>query len=326
MKKLISIITPVYNEEENVKIYYDQMCVVLRTLEDRFDFEFVITDNCSTDNTFALFSEIALIDPRVRVFRFSRNFGYQKSIWTGYSMARGAAAVEFDCDLQDPPALLPLLLAQWEAGNQIVYGIRKKRQEGPVVTGLRRIFYRLINSISEHSLPTDAGDFMLIDRLILDQLRNLDDHNLYLRGTIFSYGYRQAGIPYERAARLHGTSKFPLRRMVGLAMDGIVSQSTLPLRVASVVGVVAALMTAFLCLIYLLAYVLGLYDAPAGFTTTTVLILFSISLNAIFLGVIGEYLARIYVQLKRRPMTIIQDRVESDRPSGVPSDSVSSAR
>jgi dolichol-phosphate mannosyltransferase len=290
------------------------MCEALEPLNDQYNFEFVITDNCSTDNTFSLLQELAASDRRVRVFRFSRNFGYQKSIWTGYSKARGDAAIEFDCDLQDPPELLRVFLKHWEEGNHIVYGIRKKRKEGVIVTWARQLYYRLINRISENYLPLDAGDFMLIDRVILDCLQELNDQNLYLRGTIFSYGYQQKGVPYERHARLHGISKFPIRKMFGLAIDGIISQSVLPLRVASYVGLLVAVIMTVLSGGYMFARFFGGFSSVPGFTTTTVLILLSISLNAIFLGVIGEYLSRIYVQIKHRPMTIIQNSIESDSP------------
>jgi dolichol-phosphate mannosyltransferase len=303
-KKLVSIVTPVYNEEENAELYYQRMRGVIDTLSDRYDFEFVITDNCSTDSTFSIFKRLAESDHRIRVFRFSRNFGYQKSIWTGYSLAKGDAAIEFDCDLQDPPELLSLFLEKWEEGSKITYGIRRKRQEGYVITLLRKVFYRLINAISDQYLPPDAGDFMLIDRKIIDHLATIQDQNLYLRG------YEQVGIPYKRDAREHGVSKFPMRKMIGLAMDGIISQSTLPLKIASYTGFLVAittlLMSAFF-IIYKLAY--GA-DFPRGFTTTAILILFSVSLNAIFLGIIGEYISRIYLQLKRRPLTIIEDSVD----------------
>lgn len=308
-KKLISIVTPVYNEEDNIDFYYTRIKAAIAPLQDHYDFEIVLTDNASIDNTFALIRALAEKDPSIRAFRFSRNFGYQKSILTGLTQARGDAAIEFDCDLQDPPELLPVFLEAWEKGTHIVYGVRRKRQEGLIVTFLRRCFYRLINQISEYTLPPDAGDFMLLDRCVLEELRHVDDQKPYLRGIIFSLGFSQLGIPYDRNARQFGISKFPLKKMIGLALDGIISQSDLPLRLASYTGLGIALTTVLLSGCYLLMYVFAGASLPPGFTTTVLLILFSISLNAIFLGIIGEYVARIYRQVRRQPLTIIQETI-----------------
>jgi polyisoprenyl-phosphate glycosyltransferase len=306
-KKLISIVTPMYNESDNIDRYFTTMNAVLETLSDRYDFEYVITDNRSEDDTFAKIREHAKNDPRIHAYRFSRNYGYQRSILTGYCQARGSAAIEFDADLQDPPELLPMFLEQWEAGNQIVYGIRKSRQEGAIVGAMRRIFYRVINSLSEVPLPLDAGDFMLIDRCILDKLKDIRELNLYIRGIVFSMGFEKTGVPYDRRARVAGKSKFPFRKMLSLATDGIISQSVKPLRIASYCGVVVALLTMCLSIMYLVLYLLNSVALPPGFTTTILLLLLSFSFNAIFLGIIGEYIGRVYIQIKQRPITIIDE-------------------
>jgi len=311
-KKLISIVTPVYNEEENILLYYGELAKALKPLEDRYDFEIVLTDNGSTDKTFELIKKLAENDSRIRAFRFSRNFGYQRSIYTGFCQARGDAAIDFDCDLQDPPSLLPRFIQEWEKGARIVYGVREKRQEGKAITFMRRFFYRLINAISDEPLPYDAGDFMLLDREILKHLIAVKDQNPYLRGTIFGFGFKQVGIPYERDARRFGTSKFPFIKMLHLAIDGIVSQSSAPLRLASYTGIAVAALTLILSAGYIGAKLLWGVAIPSGFTTTTILILFSISMNGLFLGIIGEYLARIYSQVRQRPITIIEERIDRD--------------
>ncbi|MBM5782192.1 MAG: glycosyltransferase family 2 protein [Pelagibacterales bacterium] len=305
-KKLISIVTPVYNEEEGIKSYYTQITKQIDKLSDKYDFEIIVTDNCSTDDTYKILEELAKNDKRLRIFKFSKNFGYQKSIWTGYSKAKGDVAIEFDCDLQDPPELLPQFLEKWELGYKIVYGIRRSRKEGKFITFLRKLFYRIINKISENDLPVDAGDFILIDRKILDHLVEVDDCDMYLRGIIFSFGYSRIGIEYNRKQRLKGESKFPFKNLLQLALDAVVSQSILPLRIASYLGLVIAFFTILLSLFYVMAKIFFNIYMPAGFTTITVLILFSTSVNAIFLGIIGEYLARIYIQSKKRPITIIE--------------------
>ena len=311
MKKLVSIITPVFNEESGLAAYHERLSKTLDEVEKHYDVEIVITDNCSTDRTFELLTELAEKDKRIRVFRFSRNYGYQKSIFTGYSKARGDCVLELDCDLQDPPELLPEFLKHWEEGYQIVYGTRVKRQESFLITLCRRIFYRLLSTVSENDLPLDAGDFMLLDRKVVDNLISIRDHNIYLRGEIFSFGFKRIGVSYAREERVSGSSKFPINKLVSLAVDGFVSQSTLPLRLASYFGWTLALGSIVLTLIYLGLKLFGLVSVP-GFTTTTVLILLSVSINAVFLGIIGEYLARLYKNTSSKPFVIIDASI--DRP------------
>lgn len=309
--KLISIIVPVYNEEANIEKFYGELLSVTNSLH-KYNFEFVFMDNCSQDSSFNILENISRQDSRIRVFSFSRNFGYQKSILTGYIKAVGDAAIEFDCDGQDPPQLLGQFIEEWEKGSQIVYGIRIKRQEGFIITKLRKIFYRLINKISEQNLPYDAGDFMLIDRVVLDQLKTIKDQNPYLRGFIFGLGFKQQGIAYSRRARERGESKFPFFRMLDLAIDGIISQSVLPLRLASYIGITASLLSIFLTIIYVTMKVYFSENLPEGFTTAVVLQLFSIGLNSMFLGILGEYIARIYMQSRNMPLTIIAKKIDRE--------------
>jgi len=214
---LISIVTPVCNEEENVEDLYNAVKKTMEPLSDRYTFELIYTDNHSSDRTFEKLADIAEHDKRVRVMRFSRNFGYQRSIATGYAAARGACAVQLDGDLQDPPSLIPSFIEHWEKGAKVVYGIRKSRQEGRLVTFFRRLFYRLINLLSEEQQPIDSGDFRLIDQQIIKELGKLSDSDPYLRGQIAAMGFKQLGIPYERAKREHGISKYPFKKMISLA-------------------------------------------------------------------------------------------------------------
>jgi dolichol-phosphate mannosyltransferase len=304
-KKLISVVIPVFNEEENIVHCYNSLCKIINEIP-QYDFEFIFTDNHSTDRSFNLLLELASKDPRIRAFRFSRNFGYQRSIYTGYMKVQGDAAIAFDCDLQDPPELLPQFIAAWEQGNKVVYGIRRTRREGKIINITRKIFYRVINSLSEDYLPSDAGDFRLLDRCVLEQLRKIDDYQPYLRGIIASIGFQQLGISYDRQERKYGKSKFPLRAMFSLAIDGIISQSVFPLRIATYIGLSVSLFTFIGIVAYLIAHFFQNAVWPAGFTTVTVLILFSLSLNALFLGIIGEYIGRIYHQVKKRPFIIIE--------------------
>lgn len=303
--RLVSILIPAFNEEENVNRAYETVRKVFDGLPG-YEFEIVFTDNHSTDKTFALLKEIAAKDARVRVIRFARNYGYQRSVLVAYKAARGDCSVQIDCDLQDPPELIPELLKKWEAGHQVVYGVRRSLPDGPVTAFMRKAFYRLMRSLSEDDLPIDAGEFRLVDRVILDQLRGVDDTSPYVRGLISSMGFSQVGVEYDRQARLAGESKFPLRALIGLAVDGVLNHSLIPLRIASMVSLIVATLTFFVIFIYLMGRLLFGQEWPAGFATTTVLLLMSIMLNAMFLGIIGEYLGRIYMQSKRRPVPIVE--------------------
>lgn len=306
-KKLVSLIIPVYNEEENINYCYEGLNLALQPLNATYDFEFIFTDNHSTDTTFEKLKKLAYKDPRVRAFRLSRNFGYQKSILTGYRLARGDAAIQVDCDLQDPPQLIPDLLKKWTDGYKVVYGVRTDRKENFVLKRVRKLFYRIIDLLSDTRLPHDAGDFRLVDRVILDELKHLKDADPYLRGTIAELGFGQIGIPYQREARRFGASKFPFSALIRLAIDGITNHSIVPLRLATYTGLAISIITLLGMLGYIAARFVFGKEWPSGFATTTALLLISLSLNSLFLGIIGEYLGRIYLQVKKRPETIIEE-------------------
>lgn len=307
---LISIVLPAYNEEPNIRPLFERLDPILAQLADRFRFEFVVTDNHSTDRTYALLKEVATRDPRVRVFRLSRNFGFQRSILTGYMQCRGDAAIQLDVDLQDPPELIPVFLDHWQTGADVVYGVRIERSEGRVITFARRLFYRLIDLLSEDKLPVDAGDFRLISRRVIDIVCAYRDANPYLRGTIATLGFQQVGVSYARDARKFGESKFPFSKLLSLALDGILNHSTVPLRFATYFGLVTSVLTVVLMLCYAFVRVVLRAEWPAGFTTLAALILLSISINAMLLGIIGEYLGRMYRQVREGPVSIIESVID----------------
>ncbi|MDR3736622.1 MAG: glycosyltransferase family 2 protein [Acidobacteriaceae bacterium] len=310
---LVSIIVPVLNEEANIQPFYTAVTACIAPLAGQFRFEFVFTDNHSTDRTFALLSDLAVNDPRIRVYRFSRNFGYQRSIMTGYAQARGAAAIQLDCDLQDPPELIATFLQHWQAGADVVYGVRVKRKESWGINIARSAFYRLIDRLSEDPIPVDAGDFRLVSRRIIEVLRTFDDAQPYLRGTIAGLGFTQVGIEYSRAARARGESKFPFSKLMSLAIDGILNHSTMPLRISTYFGLAASVLTLCGLFGYLLAKIIFHSQWPAGFATLAALILASISINAMLLGIIGEYLGRMYRQMRTRPLTILEAVIDPAR-------------
>ena len=308
-KKMISVIIPVYNEDENIKLAYDALTLVMLDIQDKYDYELLFTDNHSTDNTFEIIRDLSQTDNRIRALKFSRNFGYQRSILTGYIHAKGDMAVQIDCDMQDPPEIIKKFLKHWEMGYDVVYGVRRSRRENWLINSLRKIFYRLIDFLSEEYLPKDAGDFRLIDRKVLNVLKEIRDQQPYLRGAIAAIGFKQIGIPYDRNARTKGKSKFSMGNMFSLAIDGILNHSVIPLRIATFVGLFISIITFILALIYLVGKLIYGPSWSAGFATTTILILLSISLNTLFLGVIGEYLGRMYKQVKKRPLTIIEKKI-----------------
>ena len=305
-KPLISIVVPVYNEEDTIPLFYPAVRQVIDPLSAEYDFEFIFTDNHSLDGTPRLLADLAQTDPRVRAFRFSRNFGYQRSILTAYLKSEGDAAIQLDCDLQDPPELIPAFLEQWRLGSDVVYGVRKSRLEGRRWSYARKLFYWLVDFLSEDPIPRDAGDFRLISRRVIEELRRINEPSPYLRGTIATLGFRQTGIDYARQARNVGQSKFSFYDNIKLALDGIVNQSVVPLRVSTYIGIGISCITLVGVFGYILAKLTFGSSWPAGFTTITVLILASLSINAMLLGIIGEYLGRMYLQMKNRSLTIIE--------------------
>jgi polyisoprenyl-phosphate glycosyltransferase len=307
--KLVSVLVPAFNEEANVERCYEAIVSVFAELSG-YECEIVFTDNHSTDRTFELLRAIAQQDARVRVIRFSRNIGYQRSLLAAYKAARGDCSVQIDCDLQDPPSLIPHMLGLWREGHQVVYGVRRSLPDRWHVALMRRGFYWFVNALSEDDLPPNAGEFRLVDRRILDELSDIDDTSPYLRGLISAMGFAQVGFPYDRHDRVAGTSKFPFRAMLMLGVDAVLNHSLLPLRLASWTSLLVGSLTSLLLFGYIVgALVLG-SGWPRGFATTTILLLLAITLNAMFMGILGEYVGRIFMQSKRRPSTIVEEIVE----------------
>jgi len=313
--ELISVIIPVFNEEENVERAYDAVSAELAKLG--HPFEIIYTDNHSTDGTFVKLAALAAKDSRVRVLRFARNFGFHRSILAGYRCARGAAAIQIDCDLEDPPSAFGEFIRLWKAGHDVVVGIRSQRAEGRLMVLMRRAYYRILGNISDIPHTVDAGDFRLVDRTILDQLRVIDDAQPYVRGLISELARNETGVSLVRNKRLYGKSKFRLIQLSRLAMNGVFTYSTVPLRLATYFGILVACAASVLTGFYILAHFISGSSWPAGFATTTVLILFGVSLNALFLGIIGEYIGRIYTQVRKRPSVIVEKSINIDDESAI---------
>jgi len=314
IKKLISIITPVYNEEDSIDKYYQRLIKTINKLSNIYDFEIIFTDNCSTDKTFDKLKNLSTKDSRIKAFKFSKNFGYQKSIWFGYFQSKGDVTLELDVDLQDPPEMLEEMLKYWNKGFKIVYGIRKDRKEGYIIKSLRKIFYRIVRKISYYDIPNDAGDFMLVDKDIVNHLKKIKLSDPYLRGTIFGFGYSKIGIEYKRDAREVGISKFPSLNLIKLAIDGLVNTSVFPLRLASIVGIVSAIVSIILFFIFIIDKIFLSSELPKGTTSILLLLLTSIAINSILIGILGEYIGKIYRQLSCSDIVpIVEEKITNDK-------------
>jgi len=302
---LVSIAIPVFNEALNLPALYQRLSQVAESMKDRCRIEFFFSDNSSSDQTWEIISQFAKSDPRVRGIRFSKNVGFQRSILANYLHTQGDAVMQIDADLQDPPEMLEAFFALWQQGYDVVYGIRKKRKEGVWINQFRRLGYWMINAISEHDIPRDVGDFRLVDRKVIHAMSRMKTPNPYLRGIIAGLGFRQTGIEYERDSRVAGESKFGLFRLIRLGLTAVLNHSSVPLRMASALGcmmiAVSIIGTIYFVILKLLAP-----DLPRGVASIHVLVLFGIGLQSLLLGIIGEYILRIYLILRAEPIAIVE--------------------
>jgi len=307
-KPLISIAIPVLNEEDNIKPLYQRLVALGKKMKERCDLEFMFSDNHSDDNTWEILTELSRKDSRVRAIRFSKNYGFQRSILANYMHTRGDAVMQIDADLQDPPELLEEFFARWTEGYQVVYGIRKKRPENIFLHMFRKFGYWAIDRISEHPIPRDVGDFRLVDRKVIKSLCQMKTPHPYLRGMIAGLGFNQTGIIYDRNARVAGESKFNVSRLVKLGLTAVFNHSTVPLRVASFLGI-AILATSLIAALYYLILKLTHPELPQGLASIHILVLFGIGINAFLLGVIGEYILRIYFVMRAEPVAVIEKSI-----------------
>ncbi|MGH8156500.1 MAG: glycosyltransferase family 2 protein [Rhodanobacter sp.] len=308
---LISITIPVLNEAQNLDALHGRLMTLGGRMADRCELEFVFTDNHSSDTTWEKLTELALHDPRVRAVRFSKNFGFQRSILANYMHTRGDAVLQLDADLQDPPELLEQFFALWKHGFHVIYGVRRSRPESFLLKKFRRLGYWVIDKISEHPVPREAGDFRLLDRKVITTLTQFRSSEPYLRGIIASMGFNQCGIPYDRAARHAGSSKFGLGQLVRLGLTGVFNHSVVPLRLASVAGLLI-LGVSILGTIYYVFLKLFHPELPRGLASVHILILFGIGFQSLLLGILGEYLLRIYKILRHEPVAIIEESLNFD--------------
>jgi dolichol-phosphate mannosyltransferase len=314
---VISVVAPAFNEAANLPLFCQRTTAVLDALGDPW--EIILVDDGSADDTRGVIRSLHQQDARIKGLSFSKNFSHQIAITAGLDYARGDAVVIIDSDLQDPPEVIPELIARWREGCQVVYAQREVREgETWFKKVTAAIFYRLIRKMSSVDIPVDTGDFRLLDRRAADAMRGLREHHRFMRGLAVWIGFKSAAVRYHRAARHAGETKYPLRRMVKLAIDAITNFSYLPLQLASYFGfAVAGISLIAILAVIILRLFVG--RELTGQATTLVSVLFIGGIQLICLGVIGEYLGRIYDEVKQRPLYIVDDLIGLEPPAIPPS-------
>ena len=306
MKK-VSVIVPMYYEEEVAEECYKRLKKVLEGLSEKYLYEIIFINDGSKDKTLNILENIAQDNKNVKVISFSRNFGHQCAVTAGLKYITGDAIVIIDADLQDPPELIPEMLKLWEDGNEVIYGKRKSREgESKFKLLTASMFYKTLNALSDVEIPKDTGDFRLVDRKVVEVINSLPEHNKFLRGLFSWVGFKQIPFEYERKERVAGKTKYPLSKMLKLAQDGIFSFSTKPLRIVGTMGIISILISIIILIYSILSYIFNWNDLASGWTSMMVTMTFLGGMILMSLWMIGEYVGRIYDETKRRPEYIIE--------------------
>lgn len=301
----VSLVVPVFNERESIDAFYDRATRALAAIEG-MAYEIVFVDDGSTDGSFQRLADFARQNASIRVVKLSRNFGHQIAISAGIDVARGDCVVVIDADLQDPPEVVADMVARWRQGVDVVYGVRSDRAgETPLKLATARLFYQVLGRLTNIHIPANVGDFRLMSRRVVDHLRHLREKDRFVRGLVSWVGFPQASITYKREPRFSGETKYPLRKMLRFAFDGITSFSTLPLKFASWIGYLSAILAVIYLASVFVQKLLG-YTVD-GWATIMVAVLFLGSVQLICLGILGEYLGRVFNEVKPRPMYIVED-------------------
>jgi len=310
-RTLISIVTPTYNESLNVEECYR---AVKRVFEEQLpdcDYEHIFADNASPDGTAAILRRIAEQDPRVKVVVNARNFGPFRSNFNALRHAKGdAVLVQLAADLQDPPELIPQFVAKWREGFEVVYGIRAKRQESLTLRSIRKVYYRLVARLADIQIPVDAGEFQLVDKRVIEELLAIDDYYPYIRGMIADLGFRSTGIPFEWKRRMRGISSNNLYRLIDQGLNGFVSFTNIPLRIATFCGFGISVLTLLYAFVQLVLNVIFFrrFSAP-GIATLIVALFFFAGVQMFFIGILGEYINAIHSQVRRKGRVVERETI-----------------
>lgn len=315
MRKTISLVTPCFNEEDGIKECYQAIKDVFDRELPGYDREHIFCDNASTDRTVEILKALSAQDPSVKIIVNSRNFGILRNTYNGVLHASGDAIVLFmPADLQDPPELIPVFVKHWEEGNEVVFGIRAERAEPFLMRIARHYYYQFISRMSYVNYPADVGDYQLVDRKVLDAMKRFEDVQPFMRMMPFDAGFRAIGVPYKWQERKHGISRNRLWQLVDQGLNGIISFSSAPLRIAFFVGFGIALLSFIYAFTLLTLKLLGVDLGPQGTTTIVVAIFFFGGVQLVFMGLLGEYIVAIFNQVRRRPMVIERERVNFEKP------------
>ena len=305
----ISVVVPMYYEEEVAKECYTRLKNVLEKIEN-YNYEIIFINDGSKDKTLEILKEIAKENKNVKIISFSRNFGHQCAVTAGLRYVTGDAIVIIDADLQDPPELIPEMIKLWEEGNEVIYGKRKSREgESRFKLLTASMFYKTLNALSDVEIPKDTGDFRLVDRKVVEVINSLPEHNKFLRGLFSWVGFKQKAYEYERKERYAGKTKYPLKKMLKLAQDGIFSFSIKPLKIVGAMGILSVIISIILFVYAVLSYAFDWNNLVPGWTSLMVTMTFIGGMILISLWMIGEYIGRIYDETKRRPEYIIDETI-----------------
>lgn len=305
MKKLISFIFPIYNEEGNIDLLYKTILDVFKEVEDRYKFELIFVNDGSYDKSLEMLIALNQKDSRAKLVSFSRNFGHQMAITAGIDFAKGDLAIIMDADMQDPPKVALELLKKWEEGYEVVYAQRRNRQDTIFKKYTAYLFYRTLNRLADINIPVDTGDFRLIDRKVIDTIKKFKENNRFMRG-LFSYvGFKQAAVLFDRDKRHAGTTKYPFRKMLKFAMDGITNFSTVPLQLITQIGFLISFLS-FLGMIYALVMRIFFPELTvSGWTLLIISVLFTGGMTITMNGILGIYIGKIYKEVQNRPLYIV---------------------
>jgi dolichol-phosphate mannosyltransferase len=305
---IFSIVAPIYNEIGNIPEFYRRVRDVMKSID--ASWELVLVDDGSTDGSTESIRELAAQDKHVRPVIFARNFGHQIAITAGWDYSRGKAVIIIDADLQDPPEVIPELVAKWREGYEVVYAVRARREgESWFKIFSASLFYRLIYRITDIKIPLDTGDFRLLDRKVVDVLKTMHERHRFPRGMAAWVGFRQIGVEYHRAVRFSGETKYPFQKMLRLALNAITGFSYFPLQVATLFGFVSAGISILTIPVVIILRMTGA-QAFLGQATTLIAVLFLGGVQLISLGILGEYIGRLYDEAKGRPLYIVRDEPE----------------
>lgn len=312
MKKLISVMTPCYNEEDNIEDLYSQVKTIFENKLSDYDYEHVFIDNCSKDRTVDILKMLARKDPKVKIIVNARNFGFVRSSYYGLIQPDGDAVIFLMADLQDPPSLIVDFVTKWEEGYKVVQGVRKNSRESLVLFKVKKLYYYVLSVISDVQLTRDTTGFGLYDKCVIQSLRKIDDPYPYFKGLISELGFGIAEVEYVSAARKRGVSSANFFMLYDFALLGITSHSRVPIRVATMSGFIMSVLSIFVAIAYLVAKLINPNFLPIGIASLHITIFFFAAVQLFFIGIIGEYIGLIHLRSLKRPLVVERERVNFD--------------